>query len=99
MTNIAMTAAAPLLDQQLHVLVDADTRAFTLGLAEFGAKVSGRSPKEGEAVRDLLFNLIDAYEADHPKDFATIMKLGRAELRKRADIASVRTKQETPAAG
>lgn len=74
----------PYLDQQLHVLVDEDMRAFTLGLAEINARGTGRPPKEGDAVRGLLADAIARTAKDAPKFYAEALELGQKELAKRA---------------
>lgn len=81
-------AAGPQLDQQIHALVDIKTRQFTLGYA---AKITAaltfrktpKRPVEGEAVRLLLADMLEFYEVKRPAEFAEIMALGVAEMRRR----------------
>lgn len=96
MTTPTMTAV-PYLDQQVHVLVDADTRAFTLGSAALAAKDTGRPPREGDAVRQMLADVIADYRDNEAETYAAIMTAGRAELQKRADVAERRKASVTPA--
>lgn len=73
----------PYLDQQLHVLVDEDMRAFTLGLADLRAEQSGRKPIEGDAVRELLSIGISRWGGPAGLSHDEIKRRGRAELERR----------------
>ena len=77
--------AARRYSEQIHVLTDEQTRAYTLGLAVLAAEAGGYArPKEGEEVRDLLDEAIGRrYKAD-PKAYARAVEKGRIELAARA---------------
>lgn len=80
--------AARRYSEQLHVLVDEQTRAYCVGLAVVAAKQGGYdTPKQGEAIRDLLDEVIAArYEADS-KSYRQALVAGRAFLAERAAAA------------
>jgi hypothetical protein len=90
MTTPTTGNTGPYLDQQLHVLVDEDTRAFTLGGAALAAEGTGRPPREGDAVRQLLVATITDVAANMPEEYARIMTAGRAELARRAEATDRR---------
>lgn len=77
------TGAKPYLDQQIHVLVDEDMRAFTLGLADLRAEQTGRRPVEGDAVRELLALGISRWGGPTSLSHGEIKRRGRAELERR----------------
>lgn len=82
------TGTKPYLDQQIHVLVDEDMRAFTLGLADLRAEETGRRPAEGDAVRELLVSARERLEIENgTKVLRAIVERGRAELMRRASGA------------
>jgi hypothetical protein len=76
--------AARRYSEQLHVLVDEQTRAYVLGVAVLAAKAGGYdTPKQGEAIRDLLDEAIAArYEADK-KGYRAAIAAGQQELQRR----------------
>jgi hypothetical protein len=85
------TTAARRYSEQIHALVDRQTREYTLGLAILAAEVGGYSrPKEGEQIRDLLDAAIArAYKAD-PVAYEAAVRRGRRELAERAAEAEER---------
>lgn len=77
-------AARARFSEQVHVLVDADTRAYTLGLAALAAIEGGYTRlKEGEAVRDLISAAMIKHYEDDPKGYGSVILAGRAEIAKR----------------
>lgn len=88
--------AARRYSEQLHTLVDVDTRAYTLGLAELAARRGGYlRPKEGEEVRDLLDEAIARrYKAD-PDAYRQALIAGRKLLAERQQQAGDRAAQTT----
>jgi hypothetical protein len=71
--------------EQLHTLVDIQTRAYILGLASIAADQGGyATPREAEETRDLLDEAIAArYDAD-PQAYARAVERGRATMAERA---------------
>jgi hypothetical protein len=71
--------------EQLHTLVDLQTRAYILGLASLAADQGGyATPREAEETRDLLDEAIAArYNAD-PQAYAVAVERGRATMAERA---------------
>lgn len=71
--------------EQLHTLVDVQTRAYILGLASQAADQGGyATPREAEETRDLLDEAIAArYQAD-PQAYADAVERGRATMAERA---------------
>lgn len=84
MTVTTPGTAGPYLDQQVHVLVDLDTRAFTLGLAAIRSEATGRPPREGDAVRELLLDAITYFRQEQGAEYKRAMDLGHAELDRRS---------------
>jgi hypothetical protein len=90
MTTNATTAAPPRTaarrySEQIHVLTDEQTRAYTLGLAVLEAHAGGYGrPKEGEAVRDLLDEAIAKRFKSDPEAYARAVEVGRKEMARRA---------------
>lgn len=74
--------------QQLHALVEEQTREYTLGLALIAAEEFGYAkPREGEQVRDLLDDAIArAYKRDRDA-YRNAVRLGRAELARRRTLS------------
>lgn len=74
--------------EQLHTLVDVQTRAYILGLAAQAADHGGyATPREAEETRDLLDEAIAArYQADPGPDgaYARAVQRGRAVMAERA---------------
>lgn len=77
--------AGPYLDQQIHVLVDKDTRAVTLGLAAIAAKSNGRRPAEGDTVRRLILDAIQYLRDTESQLYREAYNLGLVELQRRSD--------------
>lgn len=77
--------------EQLHTLVDLQTRAYILGLASLAADAGGyATPREAEETRDLLDEAIGArYNAD-PQAYAAAVERGRATMAERAWDAAYR---------
>lgn len=77
--------------EQLHTLVDVQTRAYILGLAAMAADRGGyTNPREAEETRDLLDEAIAArYQAD-PQGYAAAVERGRATMAERAWEAAFR---------
>ena len=81
--------AARRYSEQLHVLVDEQTRAYTLGLATLAAERGGYArPKEGEEVRDLIDEAIARRFKADPDAYAAAVVRGRAVMAERAGAAS-----------
>lgn len=80
--------------EQLHTLVDVQTRAYILGLASIAADQGGYTlPREAEETRDLLDEAIAArYEADPGPNgaYARAVERGRAVMAERAWTAVYR---------
>lgn len=77
--------------EQLHTLVDLQTRAYILGLASLAADAGAyATPREAEETRDLLDEAIGArYQAD-PQAYARAVERGRTTMAERAWEASYR---------
>lgn len=77
--------AARRFDQQLHTLVDEPTRAYILGLAAIAVD-EGLELRilEGNSVRALLDQAIQAAFYRSPKEYAYTIGKGREELARRA---------------
>lgn len=77
--------------EQLHTLVDLQTRAYILGLASLAADAGGyATPREAEETRDLLDEAIGArYNAD-PRAYVEAVERGRATMAERAWTAAYR---------
>jgi hypothetical protein len=71
--------------EQMHTLVDIQTRAYVLGLASLAADQGGyTNPREAEETRDLLDEAIAArYQAD-PQAYAVAVERGGATMAERA---------------
>jgi len=83
--------AARRYSEQIHVLTDEQTRAYTLGLAVLAAEAGGYArPKEGEEVRDLLDEAIARRFKADPTAYAKAVEKGRREMAVRAGAASRR---------
>lgn len=76
--------AARRYSEQLHVLVDEQTRAYVVGLAVLAAKAGGYdTPKQGEAIRELLDEAIAARYGEDAKTYQSALRHGRAALNAR----------------
>jgi hypothetical protein len=82
--------------EQLHTLVDVQTRAYILGLAAQAADQGGyATPREAEETRDLLDEAIAArYQAD-PQAYAAAVERGRATMAERAWEAAFKAAKGT----
>lgn len=88
MTDTATAApprtAARRYSEQLHVLVDEQTRAYTLGIATLAAESGGYTrPKEGEEVRDLIDEAIATRYRKDPSAYAVAVERGRQVMAER----------------
>jgi len=71
--------------EQLHTLVDEQTRAYILGLASLNAAAGGYSnPREAEETRDLLDEAINARYVADSAAYAVAVHRGRAVMAERA---------------
>lgn len=77
--------------EQLHTLVDLQTRAYILGLASLAADAGGyATPREAEETRDLLDEAIALrYQAD-PQAYARAVERGRTTMAERVWEAAYR---------
>lgn len=98
MTDLATTVAPPQtsaarrFSQQVHALVDTQTRELLLGMAIENAAEGGYArPREGEVVRDLLDDAISRLFRRDPKGYERVVRKGRAELARRARANGQRT--------
>lgn len=82
--------------EQLHTLVDMQTRAYILGLASLAADAGGyATPREAEETRDLLDEAISArYQAD-PTAYAAAVERGRVTMVERAWEAAYRKARDS----
>jgi hypothetical protein len=94
MTDLATTVAPPQqsaarrFSQQVHALVDTQTRELLLGLAIENAEAGGYArPREGEVVRELLDDAIARLWRRDPKAYERAVRRGRAELADRSKRA------------
>jgi hypothetical protein len=78
--------------EQLHTLVDVQTRAYILGLASIAADQGGyATPREAEETRDLLDEAIARrYEVD-PQQYAEAVARGQATMAERAWTSAYRS--------
>lgn len=75
------SAARGTFTEQIHVLVDPDTRAYLMGLAGETAREAGyRFVRQGETIRDVLAEaILRRYEAD-PAAYERLVVAGRKML-------------------
>lgn len=86
-----MTTAARRYSEQIHALVDRQTREYLIGLAQILAVEGGYDrPKEGEVIRTLLDEAIGRRYAKDGHGYANVVRVGRQELDERARIAAER---------
>lgn len=86
--------AARRYSEQIHVLTDEQTRAYTLGLATLAAEQGGYlRPKEGEEVRDLLDEAIALRYKHDPARYAAAVERGLAVLEERRKTLDDRAAQ------
>lgn len=77
--------------EQLHTLVDVQTRAYILGLASLAADQGGyATPREAEETRDLLDEAIAARYAADPQGYVEAVARGQATMAERAWTAAYR---------
>lgn len=77
--------------EQLHTLVDVQTRAYILGLASLAADEGGYTlPREAEETRDLLDEAILARYHAGPEQYARAVARGHATMAERAWDAAYR---------
>jgi hypothetical protein len=77
-------AAARRYSEQLHTLVDRETRAYILGRAAEAADAGGYArPKEGEVTRALLDEAIAAQARQNPTAYTKALRRGRKVLAER----------------
>lgn len=82
--------------EQLHTLVDLQTRAYILGLAGMAADAGGyANPREAEETRDLLDEAIAARYAEDPASYAAAVERGQAMMAERAWTAVYRAARNT----
>lgn len=66
---------------QLHVLVDEDTRAYIVGLGALVAREAGYTyVRQGEVIRDLLAEVLNARYEANPTDYRRAVTIGRQVL-------------------
>jgi len=71
--------------EQLHTLVDTQTRAYILGLATIAAELGGYSnPREAEETRDLLDEAINARYHRDPEAYGLAVQRGEQTMIERA---------------
>jgi hypothetical protein len=97
MTDLATTVAPPQqsaarrFSQQVHALVDTQTRELLLGLAIENADQGGYArPREGEVVRELLDDAITRLWRRDPRAYERAVRRGRAELAARSKPKGLR---------
>lgn len=99
-TSAPPTSAARY-SESLHVLTTPAMRELVMGLAVIEARSAGPGvrPREGEAIRALLYQAAAKIEQDDPERFREAILLGRAELYARSREAGARraAKPRTPA--
>jgi hypothetical protein len=71
--------------ESVHVLVDRPMRAVLLGLAELESRDRGGRPKEGDTLRTLLEAEVGRLARRDRARYDEALRLGQAELTKRAD--------------
>jgi hypothetical protein len=84
-----MTTAARRYSEQVHILVDTQTREYILGLALIAQdRTTLKRPKEGEAARYLLDDAIAAAYRGDRKGYEQAVLRGREELARRKSEAA-----------
>jgi len=84
-TAATPTTAVRRYSEQLHVLVERPTRAVLLGLASLDAQAGNYTRLlEGETIRRLLDEAIEHLYQTDPKRYASAVRLGEEELKRRA---------------
>ncbi len=95
-TGAPPRTAARRFSEQLHVLVDEQTRAYILGMATLAADAGGYDrPREGEEVRDLLDEAIARRYKLSADQYAEAVERGRQVLEVRRREANLRTVDTT----
>lgn len=78
--------------EQLHTLVDVQTRAYILGLAGKAADLGGYgTPREAEETRDLLDEAIAARYDRDPQEYVAAVERGQAMMTERLWQAAYRS--------
>jgi|SRR6187402_2647449 len=100
MTTDAATTVAPpqppaergaALTEQLHVLVDIETRQYVMGVAaQVAARRGYKYLRQSEVIRDLMYSALARAYQDDPVAFAEAVLKGREVL---AEIASETAKR------
>ena len=81
-------SAARRYSQQIHTLVDAQTRAYILGCAALESEAGGYEQiREGEQVRELLDEAIGRRFKSDAKQYEQAVLRGREVLEERAEAA------------
>lgn len=84
------TTAARRYSEQIHALVDRQTRELMIGMAVNAAEAGGYArPREGEVIRELLDDAIQRLYKRDPAAYEQAVRAGRRELSARA--SGVRT--------
>ena len=91
------TTAARRYSEQIHALVDRQTREYLIGSALILAEEGGYDrPKEGEVIRTLLDEAIGRRYTKDSAAYEHVVRVGRAELERRAESrTAVREVTET----
>jgi hypothetical protein len=85
------TTAARRYSEQIHALVDRQTREYLIGLAVVQAEEGGYdTPKEGEVIRTLLDEAIGKRYGRDTGGYELVIRAGRAELARRAEARAER---------
>lgn len=85
------TTAARRYSEQIHALVDRQTREYLIGLAGILAAEGGYDrPKEGEVIRTLLDEAIGKRYAKDTAAYEQVVRIGRLELDRRQLEAETR---------
>jgi hypothetical protein len=83
--------AARRYSEQLHTLVDPQTRAYTLGMAMLAAKSGGYTlPREADEVRDLLDEAIGRRFKADPEAYRRAVAEGHKLMAERREQAEAR---------
>lgn len=86
------TTAARRYSEQIHALVDRQTRELIIGLAVLDAEAGDYArPREGETIRNLLDEAISRLFRRDAEHYARAVRAGRRELARRAAEAAAVT--------
>lgn len=90
------STAARRYSEQIHALVDRQTREFLMGLAVLDAEAGGYSlPRQGEAIRTLLDDAIARFYRDNRHTYEAAVQRGRRELADRDRERAARQDETT----